>query len=396
VLPTEASELSVPDGQGPNGHAPTALLPLEGYTVAITSDRRREELSTFLGKRGARVISTPMIRIVPRTGEIELRQVTEACLAQPLDIVVATTGIGFRGWMEAADGWGLGDRLRERLECSELIARGPKARGAIRAAGLTESWSPGSESMSEVLAYLLDQDLRGRRIGVQLHGEPLDDVIDALTRAGALVTTISVYGWSGPSDLVGATRLVHAVAAGLVDGVVFTSAPAATAMINVAREEGVEEELLEAFRRDVVVACVGPICAVPFAGRDVDVVLPERARLGSLIHAVVEEVPAQRTLRIRAAGRCLEVRGHIVVLDGTPIPLNPAPMAILRELAREPGVVRTRDELAARLPGDDSGPRGVEMTVTRLRSALGDPRLVETIVKRGYRLECDSAGDHLD
>ena len=386
--------MSFPEQPSGGGIAPPPLLPLEGFTVAVTSDRRREELSTFFEKRGARVVSAPMIRIVPRTGGNELRQATEACLAEPLDVLVVTTGIGFRGWMEAADGWGLGERLRECLTSSELIARGPKARGAIRTAGLTESWSPASESMSEVLDRLLAQDLQGRRIGVQLHGESLDDVVRALEQAGALVTTIAAYDWLAPTDAAAAVRLVHAVAAGFVDGVVFTSAPAAAAMIALATEEGLDAELLEAFRRDVVVACVGPICAVPFAGRDVDVVLPERARLGSLIRSVVEEVPARRSIRLRLAGRCLEVRGHLVTLDGIPIELNPAPMAILRELARVPGAVRTRDELAARLPGDDSGPRGVEMTITRLRAMLGDPRLVETIVKRGYRLACDVVEGH--
>jgi uroporphyrinogen-III synthase len=370
----------------------STLLPLEGFTVAITSDRRREELSSFLGKRGARVVSAPMIRIVPRAGEHELHRATEACLSAPVDIVVATTGIGFRGWMEAADGWGLGEQLRAHLTGCELIARGPKARGAIRAAGLIESWSPESESMSEVLEHLLDSDLQGRHIAVQLHGESLDEAVNALRGAGAEVITIGVYNWSGPADTVAAVRLVQSVISGSIDGVVFTSAPAATGMLDVAREAGLEEELLEVLRRDVVVACVGSICAVPFVRRDVEVVLPERARLGSLIHVVVEQVPAHRARQLNVADRCLEVRGHIAVLDGVPIPLSPAPMAILRELARVPGAVRTREELAARLPGDATGPRGVEMTVTRLRLLLGDARLVQTILKRGYRLECDAEG----
>jgi uroporphyrinogen-III synthase len=34
----------------------------------------------------------------------------------------------------------------------------------------------------------------------------------------------------------------------------------------------------------------------------------------------------------------------------------------------------------------------VEMAVTRLRSALGDPRCVQTVVKRGYRLAVAPSG----
>ena len=60
-----------------------------------------------------------------------------------------------RGWLEAADGWGLGDALRARLSAAYLVARGPKAREALRAVGLAESWSPDTDSYSEVLEHLV-------------------------------------------------------------------------------------------------------------------------------------------------------------------------------------------------------------------------------------------------
>ena len=44
-----------------------------------------------------------------------------------------------------------------------------------------------------------------------------------------------------------------------------------------------------------------------------------------------------------------------------------------------------RAELVAALPGGGGDGHAVEMAVTRLRAALGAP-VVETVVKRGYRL----------
>ena len=55
------------------------------------------------------------------------------CLAGQLDYMVATTGIGFRGWMDAAETWGLASQLVETLGTAHILARGPKARGAVRA-----------------------------------------------------------------------------------------------------------------------------------------------------------------------------------------------------------------------------------------------------------------------
>jgi uroporphyrinogen-III synthase len=81
----------------------------------------------------------------------------------------------------------------------------------------------------------------------------------------------------------------------------------------------------------------------------------------------------------------LELRGHAATYDGRVVALAPGPLAVLKALAVQPGRVRSRRELLAVLPGDGDE-HAVEMTVTRLRAALGDRRAVQTVVKRGYRL----------
>src|SRR4051812_5686453 len=88
---------------------PTASL--SGYTGGVTSDHRtsdhrRDELADLLESRGARVVLAPALRIVPITDNAELRAATRACLDTPPDIVLVSTGIGLRGWLEAADAWG--------------------------------------------------------------------------------------------------------------------------------------------------------------------------------------------------------------------------------------------------------------------------------------------------
>ena len=66
-------------------------------------------------------------------------------------------------------------------------------------------------------------------------------------------------------------------------------------------------------------------------------------------------------------------------------------MALLRTLARRPGRVVTRAELLRALPGAGADEHAVETAMTRLRAALGEPKLVQTVVKRGYRLALDPA-----
>jgi uroporphyrinogen-III synthase len=377
---------------GPAGPA-TSARPLDGFTVAVTAARRREELGTLLERRGARVIQAPAIRIVPLDDDAELLAATRDCVDRPLDIAVATTGIGFRGWMEAADGWGLGERLLERLDQAMLLARGPKARGAIRAAGLTDDWSPASESSAEVLEYLLKHDLAGRRIAVQLHGEPLPDFTDALEAAGGEMVPVPVYRWVQPEDVTLLGRLVESIAAQQVDCVVFTSAPAVASLLKLAAEVGVADEVVAAFRGRVVPACVGPVTAARLERMGIATVQPTRSRLGAMVREIVAELPTRcRTLKV--AGYIVQVRGHAVVVDGIARELAPAPMAVMAELARRPGVVVSRSDLLAVLPGGGADEHAVEMAVTRLRGAIGS-RIVQTVVKRGYRLayEPESSDD---
>ncbi|MYW32990.1 uroporphyrinogen-III synthase, partial [Streptomyces sp. SID2119] len=175
--------------------------PLAGFTVGVTAARRAEELATLLKRRGAAVQHAPALRIVPVADDSELLDATKELIDHAPDVVVATTAIGFRGWVEAADGWGIGDALLERLRGVELLARGPKVKGAVRAAGLTEAWSPGSESMAEVLDRLLGEGVEGRRIALQLHGEPLPGFIESLQAAGAEVVGVPVYRWMPPQDI---------------------------------------------------------------------------------------------------------------------------------------------------------------------------------------------------
>ena len=367
-------------------------LPLAGFTVAVTAARRHEELTALLQRRGARVVEAPAIRIISTGDDVELRAATEECIAVPADVVVATTGIGFRGWMEAADGWGLGEQLRARLADAELLTRGPKAKGAVRAAGLAEAWAPASESTDEVLARLLAEGVKGRRIAVQLHGEPLPDFVDALTGAGATVVQVPVYRWVPAQDIRPLQRLVEQVVAGQVDCVTFTSAPAVASLLRVARDDGRETSLLAALRGGVLAACVGPVTAAPLERLGVPTVQPERARLGALVRTVVEELPVRRTRAVLAGPHRLALRGHDVLVDGRPVALTVRQAGVLSALVAGGGKVLSRSELLARAwPDEAADEHAVEMTVARLRAALGPAgAVVETVVKRGYRLAAPS------
>lgn len=379
----------------PERTGPAAVPPLAGFTVAVTAARRAEELGALLQRRGADVVHAPALRIVPLADDEELRAATRQVLAHPPDVVVATTGIGFRRWLEAAGSQGDGEALRRVLAAGELLARGPKACGAIRAAGLREVFSPASESSDAILEHLLARsDVAGLRIAVQLHGEPLRDFLATLRGAGAEVVPVPVYRSTGPLDPAPLDRLIARLAdgrAGGVDAVTFTSAPAVTGLYSRAEEHGTGDALTRALRERVHAACVGPTTAAPLLARGVPAYWPDRFRTVALVRQVSERLPGAAP-QFTAAGHTVQVRGSAAVVDGALRPVGPGPVAVLRELARHPGQVLAGADLLPALPGRGADEHAVEDAVAELGSALGTPGIVRTVTGRGYRLAPGTVG----
>jgi uroporphyrinogen-III synthase len=365
--------------------------PLTGYRIAVTSARRSEELCALLSRQGAEVCSAPAINMIALPDDAELHDNTKALIANPPDILVAHTGIGFRGWVAAAEGWGLANQLIAALSSARIVSRGPKATGALRAAGLHEEWSPKSESSHDVFKHLLDSGVSGKRVAIQLHGaadawDPFPEFMGGLCSAGAEVVPIRVYRWKSTALGGDFDQLVSGIARRQFDAVSFTSAPAAAAVLERSRDLRIEGQLLEALRSDVHAMCVGPVTSQPLKRKGVPTSSPERMRLGALARHITEQLPLLGSSTVVAAGHVVDIRGTCVLVDGSIKLLPPSSMSILRALAQRPGDVVSRPELLRVLPGSSNDPHAVDTAVLRLRTALSDKNIVATVVKRGYRL----------
>ena len=358
---------------------------LAGCTMLVTADRRAAELGAALQRRGAVVRYAPALSMVPNESDTLLIAGTRALLADPPDIAVVTTGIGFRAWIEAADAVGLADELVAALGRARLVARGPKARGAIQAAGLQADWVAESETSAEIAEVLLDEGVAGRRITVQHHGSGADGLDEAFTAAGARVQSLVVYRWGPPPDPAALEASVRSTAAGEIDTIVFTSAPGCAAWLAAVDAAGVDGKVRSLFQAgSVVAAAVGPITAQPLIDRGILPLVPARGRLGALVRTIVDHYGGLRTVET-VAGR-LRVHRRAAVLDGRVLALSPTGIEVLRLLAEAHGEVVTPAQVLAALPGDSTDAHAAEVAIARLRQAAGSRDLVRTVVKRGYRL----------
>jgi len=114
------------------------------------------------------------------------------------------------------------------------------------------------------------------------------------------------------------------------------------------------------------------------------------ARVQALLQRSGED-PAQVLGQLRFGELEVDVIRQRVRLGGEEVHLTPTEFAVLRVFVEQPGRLWSRQELLARVWGDDfvGDPRVVDMYVDYLREKLHDdearPRWLETVSDAGYR-----------
>jgi DNA-binding response OmpR family regulator len=84
----------------------------------------------------------------------------------------------------------------------------------------------------------------------------------------------------------------------------------------------------------------------------------------------------------------LDPSHRVATRAGRPMSLNPKEFAVLEVLLAAPGVVVSAEEIIERVWDEAADPfsQAVRITISRLRAKLGDPPLIETVAKVGYRI----------
>jgi len=112
---------------------------------------------------------------------------------------------------------------------------------------------------------------------------------------------------------------------------------------------------------------------------------------------------AELCARIRALGRrsqpavppllehgdlVLDPARRVVTRAGEPLPLSPKEFAVLELLLSAAGTVVSAEEMLRRVWDEFADPftTAVKVTISRLRSKLGDPPLIKTVPQAGYRI----------
>ncbi|MBC8364681.1 MAG: uroporphyrinogen-III synthase [Actinobacteria bacterium] len=264
-------------------------LPLAGWRVGVTADRRADAQLDLLRRRGADVLHGCTMKTLDLTRDKRLVEVSRLLAADPPDTLILETGMGLTMWLEAMDEVGVGGDLRSALAGVEVVARGPKAVSAARRAGLEVAWSAPGEQFAEIVRHVADTGGR-RRIALQLDGTDEATLVAPLAAACDEVVAVPVYRWALPDDTGPARALVDSVCAGEVGAVTFTTRQAAVHLVEVAAAMGRRDEMVSVLDGGrVVPVSVGPVCSTAMRALGMSgLVEPERARLVAMIDALAD------------------------------------------------------------------------------------------------------------
>ncbi|WP_275413969.1 uroporphyrinogen-III synthase [Catellatospora chokoriensis] len=365
---------------------PPSVGALAGFAVAVISELRRHPMAAELAAEGARVVSVQSVRTLAQPVEETLQRATMACLTSPIDHLVVTAAVEFNYWMAAARSWRLDVPLLARFGHARLLASNPRCADALRALGFTDISSAVDNTTDGLVMHLRHRLPPGQTIALQLYTPAMHELAHTLSEAGhevVAVPTFQVLPSISPDTM---RRLVNQIVRRHVDAITLTSAEAVRSLLWHARTCDQFDELRQALTSDVATVCLGPLTAAPLRELKIPVQVAA-APYPEQLTAAVRDALLRRAHRLEADRHTLEIRGEAVLLDGELITLQQGPMAVLRVLARHPDRVLSPTEVRGQLPfwasADD---HAIEMAVSRLRRALRGVELVQTVMKRGYRL----------
>lgn len=261
---------------------------LEKLTILVPESRELDLFAGMLEAEGATALRCPLVRILDLEDTGPARDWIARFLAVRPDDLVLLTGEGLRKLLE------ISGARREAfiavLGNVRTITRGPKPARALREIGLAPGLAVRVPTSQGILDALADENLRGRRIGVQLYpGEvPL---VAALRARSAEVLPVTPYRYASESESAQVIEMIHALARGRIDMVAFTASPQIERLFAVAREAELETELTEGLARTRI-AAVGPVVAATLEkhGMTAAILPAENFHLRPLVRAIVAAV----------------------------------------------------------------------------------------------------------
>ncbi|WP_028562977.1 uroporphyrinogen-III synthase [Paenibacillus pinihumi] len=255
---------------------------LEGKRIVLAGSRKLNELGVMIEKQGG----YPVVRSqqgLLQLAESEVERDLRLLLDSSTDWMVFTTGTGLEAMLNLAEQHGFRDSIVERIKQSRIAARGYKTYAMLKGLGIVPEVTDDDGTVQGLLRALEPYRFEGLSVMLQLHGEPMPELVHFLEQQGAAVRSILAYKHI-PPDAEISLQLCKEIVEGTVDAVCFTTAVQVRYLYGFAREHGYADRLTGSFNSRVLAAAVGRVTADALKEAGVErLVAPELERMGAML-----------------------------------------------------------------------------------------------------------------
>ncbi len=282
--------------------------PLAGRRIALTGTRKARETADFVVRLGGVPIVAPALDTTPLEGDGDAVVDPSAALSDLLEsdvaLVIFLTGVGARALIRLAESGGRANDLQSVLAHTKVIARGPKALGALKGAGVRVDWMPRVATVEAIVAGLDQFDVAGRAVAIQWSGFVDNGLRAELHRRASRVVELDLYRHVPPANEAPVLELIDAIGAGTVDFLTFTSAIGVREFFALAERHGRDDVVLTALRgKSTIPVAVGPVTAAALADVGIlECVVPPIHTTGGMLRAIEEWITSHSVVKTAENG----------------------------------------------------------------------------------------------
>lgn len=255
----------------------------------VPESRELDLFAAMLEAEGARVLRCPLVKILDLEDISAARNWIARVIAGEYQDIIWLTGEGLRRLTQIAEHMQCKPAFIAALGRVRNITRGPKPGRALRELGLSPGLTAATPTSQGVLDALAPENLKGRRIGVQIYpGDGAMPLLANLFSRGATAHPVTPYRYAPQSQIAEVSRAIRSLADGEVGLIIFTATPQVERLLQVAQQNGLEQELAAGLARTPV-AAIGPVVEDTLRQQGIAVALrPESSfHLKPLLRAIV-------------------------------------------------------------------------------------------------------------
>lgn len=230
-----------------------------GLKVTSFESRRANEIEKLIIYHGGIPRVAPSMREIPISESKEALKFAKELVDGNIDMVILMTGVGTRALVKAiSTKFDLKD-IKNALKKTVIVARGPKPVAALREMKLKPNITvPEPNTWRDIVSTLENEtDIKGQKVAVQEYGIPNKELISALRKKGAKVTSVPIYKWALPEDINPLKAAIKSIANSKEDIALFTSSQQIYHLFEVARKIGQVKKLKEGLKKTVI-GSIGP------------------------------------------------------------------------------------------------------------------------------------------